>query len=755
MYRREFLKASPLAAAAFVTQPVTTVGQSESPAASLPAGARDYWNDLPNRMVSNIGAARARRKSDIAKVTSSTAAEDRISFIRTKVWESVGGKPDETPLNARTTGVIDREKYCIEKVVFESQPKFYATAHLYLPKSGVRPYPAILAPLGHYPEGKANRSYQTVFQNLARKGFVVLAFDPPGQGERLQYLDAGKTRSLYGPTGEHDRFGWPALLIGSSTTQFEVWDGIRGLDYLISRPEIDRERIGCCGHSGGGTQTMFLCALEPRIKAAVVVEGHTENVAGADYEPPGAYADAEQNLIGGLKIPLDRGDLLAAFAPKPLRICYSPIDNGSTYSPHYVQGTLEICEELESFYAVYGARDRIALFSSTLPHDYDYFQRRATYEWFSKWLLNGQGDVEEVAFEDAPKQTLWCTTTGQVLTSLGGRHAFQVNHDRIHAMRAQANGSRPDRERIQADLRELLNLPVGPKSVRAFSLSSQNFNNITIEEIEYESEPGIRVPGWFLKPSAGSSKLPVVLITADEGRNGLFDRWPLIERATHAGIAICSIDLRTNGATRPRLPSTGPLFYGSEMNLAYSLVNLSLGSPILGQQTRDLISGVDFLIARNDVDPARVAVSGTGISGLACMAGAALDQRVSSLLLSHTLSDFESVVASEDYDLPLSAVVFGILRKLDLPELCASLAPRPVWLLNTVGPSGNVLTLSDIRESYQGAIRAYDHDKQGEKLCLCVEPDPADDVTLAWMQKVLKRSDPAEVRQTQPLTFSS
>ena len=102
-----------------------------------------------------------------------------------------------------------------------------------------RPFPGILAPLGHAAEGKAYPSYQTVFQNLARKGFAVLAFDPPGQGERLQYIKSGTNQSLYGPTGEHDRFGWPALLIGSTTTQFEVWDGIRALDYLLSRPEID------------------------------------------------------------------------------------------------------------------------------------------------------------------------------------------------------------------------------------------------------------------------------------------------------------------------------------------------------------------------------------------------------------------------------------------------------------------------------------------------------------------------------------
>ena len=686
MDRRKFLKTSPLAAAAFATGPAITAGQGESAATTNPAGIRDYWNDLPTRMASKMARAREQRKSDLAKLTSSAAAEDRISFIRTKVWECIGGKPDSTPLNATITGVIDRDEYRIEKVIFESQPKFYVTAHLYLPKSGGRPSPAILAPLGHTPNGKLYRSYQTLFQNLARKGFAVLAFDPPGQGERVQYLNPEGNRSLYGPTGEHDRFGWPALLIGSSTTQFEVMDGIRGLDYLVSRPEIDREKIGCCGHSGGGTQTMFLCALEPRIKAAVVVEGNTENLAGADYEAPGAYADAEQNIINSLKIPLDRGDLLAAFAPKPLRICYSPIDNGTTYSSHYVRGTHEIFEELESLYGVYGAKDQVALFRSTLPHDYDYFHRHATYEWFNKWLLNGQGDAEEIAFTDAPEETLWCTTTGQVLTSLGGRQAFQVNYDRLLAERAQSKGSRLDKEQVRTVLRNILNLPIGTefRFVR-IHYPAKTYNNITIEEFEYESEPGIRVPGWFLKPSSSPSKLPVVLMVEDGGKDGLFSRWPFIERVASVGIAMCSIDLRTSGATRPRCPSSGHLFFENGVELAYALVNLSLGSPIVAQQTLDLLCGVEFLSARHDVDASRIAVFGSGISGIPCMAGAALDQRISSLLLNRTLADFESVVASKDYDLPLSAVAFGILRKMDLPRaLCqfgtaARLAREPSW----------------------------------------------------------------------------
>lgn len=734
--RREFLQASSMALPAFAADSRGALAQRESTPVAPSTRQRDYWNDLPGRMITQMNAARAKRKSDLTKLNSTDAMEERIRLVRARVWELIGGRPDNTPLNARTTGTIERDTYRIEKVIFESQPEFYVTANLYLPKSAHNGLPAILAPLGHTAEGKAYKSYQIAFQNLARKGFVVFAWDPVGQGERLQYIQPGTNVSLYGPTGEHDRFGWPALLVGSSTTQFEIWDGIRALDYLLSRPEVDSQRIGCCGHSGGGTQTMFLCALEPRITAAVVVEGHTENLAGADYEPPGAYADAEQNLIGGLKEHLDRGDLLGAFTPKPLLICYTPVDNGTTYSAHYVQGTEEIADELRSVYTLYNAEQKIGLTSSPLPHDFDYFQRRSAYAWFDKWLRNATGDAEEIAFDNAPESALWCTSTGQVLTSIGGRAAFQVNYDRLRAIRAQNDAPR-SKDQIQTALRKILDIPASAASVRGTSLPGKTYGDVIVEDVEYESEPGIRVPAWFITPSATGSAFPVVLMTEDRGKDGLFEHWPLVQRFTSAGFAIFSIDLRTNGATKPRFPSAGPLFYGHGVELAYSLVNLSLGSPIIGQQTWDLLRGLAYLEGRRDVDRSRIGVFGTGTSGLPCIAGAVLDPRIRSMMLNRTLLTLDSVVASKDYNLPLSSVAFGILREFDLPELCGAVAPRALWLINPVGPQGEAAPLSAVHQNYTSAVRAYGSANHPDKLCFRVEPDPIDTVVLEWARKTL------------------
>lgn len=734
--RREFLRAGAFGVPAYLSGATIPSRSAQVNASSQNTPGRDFWNDLPDYLTTKVNDARNRRKADLAKIGTRARAEERISFVRGKVWELIGGQLDRTPLNAKVTGVITRRDYRIEKLIFESQPEFYVPAHLYLPKTGNGSFPGILAPLGHTSDGKLFPSYQTLFQNLARKGFAVLTWDPPGQGERVQYLDPATGRSLYGPTGEHDQFGWPALLIGSSTTQFEAWDGIRALDYLLSRPEIDTRRIGCCGHSGGGTQTMYLCALEPRIHVAVVVEGHTENLAGANYQPPGAFADAEQNLIGGLKAGLDRGDLLYAFTPKPLLICYTPIDEGTTYSPHYIRGTHEIFEELQPVYALYDAAEKSGIFSSILPHDYDYFHRRATYEWFSKWLADGKIDTEEVSFEDAPESSLWCTATGQVLTSLGGRSAFEVNWDRLRSEQDHT-AQELSTSQIRSGITSVLGFTLGSGALSPQTLSHRVQRNTVIEEVVFESEPSIRVPGWFLKPASGGSKFPVALIVDENGRDRLFDNFNLVDQLIGAGCAVCAIDVRTTGVMSPRLPSAGPLFYDHSVELAYSLVSLSAGLPIAGQQTSDLLRTLDYLESRPDVDSSRIGLVANGQTGSVAMFGAALDRRARSVFLERTIADFRSVVASEQYSLPLSSFAFGLLPNFDLPQICPVIAPRPVWFVNSVGADGQVLPLSQVQARYDAAMRTYREAGEARNLFFAIEPASTNALLLQWAQTVL------------------
>jgi cephalosporin-C deacetylase-like acetyl esterase len=719
--RRGFIQASSLAIASQLA-PVRLRARNLETAESS-AVTRDYWNDYPNYLTSVINEARTRRKSQLAKIKTRQEAGERISFVRSKVWELIGGPLEKTSLNVQPTGVVERDAYRIEKLIFESQPQFYAPAHLYVPKTGSGPFPTVISPLGHTNEGKLYRSYQLLFQNLARKGFVVFTWDPPGQGERLQNPVRGTNRSHYGPTGEHEQFGWPAFLVGSTTSQFEVWDAVRALDYLETRKEVDMKRIGCCGHSGGGTQAMYLCAVEPRIQATVIVEGHTENVAGAHYEPPGAYADAEQNIVSSLKFGLDRGDLFSSFAPRPLLICYSHMDVGSTYSPHYEQGTREIFQEAKDLYGVFDASDKVALSASNLPHDYDYFHRRATYDWFNKWL-GSHGDNSEAAFDESPTSALFSTSTGQVLTSVGGRTAYQVNFDRLKAIEEKRSSAPLTKEHVRRTLSELLALPAGKESVRGKTLSTSNRGDLVAEEFEFYSAPAVRVPGWFIKPADGGSKLPVVIFVSN-AKNHLFDDLAVLNGVVQKKIAICAIDLRAQGQATPRFPSSGPLFYGHGIEMAYSLVALAAGLPLSGQRTHDILCCLDYLHTRPDVDTSRIGVFGTNAPGIEALYAAALDDRVRSLLLNRTLTDFKSLVATEDYNIKVDAFTFNLLKYFDLPQLASSVAPRPVWLLNPVNPQGEGVSLSGVPSPYAQAGKVR------------VESTPGNSTFLEWVEATL------------------
>ncbi|HVB29419.1 MAG TPA: acetylxylan esterase, partial [Terriglobia bacterium] len=692
--RRKFLKSNmlgltlPLAGAnTFATELQT--GDKPAALSNGSPGERDYWNDWPEYLTVQMNEARARRLAELRALRSEADVRARIDKIRSTVWKLVGGPFEKTPLKPQITGTIDRGAYRVEKVIFESLPEIFVTANLYIPNGRPRPFPGILAPLGHTTNGKAFRNYQYVFQTLARKGYMVLAYDPFGQGERMQYLDPRTGKGLYGPTGEHFEAGRPMLLFGSTFAQYRTWDSIRALDYLLSRPEVDPEKIGCTGQSGGATMTMYLCALEPRIKVAVEVDGNSENLAGPSYAPPGAVADAEQNLVFTLPESIDRGDLLLAFAPKPLLMCYTPIDRGVTYSPTYIEGTKEVYEEVQAAYKLMGAPERVGLFATSLPHDYDFFNRRAAYGWFNRWLGHEDWGTEEAEFDDSPPDALNCTTTGQVLTSLGGRTVVQLSADRLQKlMPANPLGNTPSdtrafRERARGTLQRLLALPARKTPLDSRAVSSHTRKDVHIEEIVLRSEPSIRVTGWFLKPAQGNGPFPTVLQVSEGNKNNAIRETGEMVHLVRKGFAVCSIDLRGLGDSIPRLPATGPVFFGRRnLQEYYAWASFALGKPVLGQRVWDCLRCLDYLESRPDVDRNRIHGFGDRGAAIAILLAAVLDDRLHSLLLDSPVATYRSIVESEAYSLQLPWFLYGVLEHFDLPDLVGSLAPRRCWLLN-------------------------------------------------------------------------
>ena len=185
--------------------------------------------------------------------------------MRSFLLRSLGDLPDRTPLNPKVVGTLTRKGYRVEKVIFESRPNHHVTANLYLPE-GKPPFPGVLLPCGHSDNGKAYEDYQRACILLARNGMAVLCYDPIGQGERFQLLDLEGKPVVRGTT-EHTMAGIGALLVGRQLAGYRIWDGFRALDYLASRPEVDPDRLGCTGNSGGGTLTAYLMALDDRIRS--------------------------------------------------------------------------------------------------------------------------------------------------------------------------------------------------------------------------------------------------------------------------------------------------------------------------------------------------------------------------------------------------------------------------------------------------------------------------------------------------------
>ena len=263
----------------------------------------------------------AARRSAVAAITTRAQAEARQAAVRKKILALIGGLPEKTPLHAKVVGVTQAEGFRIEKVIYDSQPGFPVTALLYLPdaKPGKKAgkLPAIVVAPGHTPTGKmSDFNFASTF---ARNGFAVLSYDPIGQGERLQYPDPAKPGSSLAtrPTGEHGEAGLQPALIGDAVARYFAWDGMRAVDYLESRPEIDSNRIGAFGCSGGGAMTALLGALDSRIKAT----GTACYITSFDTLLPAIGAqDAEQSTPNFIASGLDFPDWVELAAPRPYAI---------------------------------------------------------------------------------------------------------------------------------------------------------------------------------------------------------------------------------------------------------------------------------------------------------------------------------------------------------------------------------------------------------------------------------------------------
>jgi len=609
-------------------------------------------------------------------------AKSYVRDIRLKIQQCFGPWPAKTPLNPRTTGVVERDEYRIEKVIFESRPEFLVTANLYIPKGHKFPRPGVVGSCGHTDNGKAAESYQSFAQGLARLGFVCLIFDPIGQGERRQY-NAEKFQLDVG-VAEHQYAGHQQILAGEFFGAWRAWDGIRALDYLLTREEVDARHIGITGNSGGGTMTTWLCGVENRWTMAAPGCFVTTFRRNLENELP---ADAEQCPPRALALGLDHADFLAAMAPKPVIIIAQEKDYFDA------RGAEEAYRRLKHLYTLLGSPDNIALSISPDYHGYSAPAREAMYHWFLRATehtgqsgQSGQHDkVTEPKLTIEKDETLWCAPRGQV-AELRSRPIYSFTRAASEALRKKRTADIADQE-LRARLVKLLRLEDWQKSSRSDhtpdyrilrELRNRRYPRPYFTTYAVETEPQALALVYRLsderilsRPPRGSER--ATLYVAHHSSDAELRDEPLLAEilAAEQGSAFFTCDVRGIGESRPNIG-------GENTDYFYAAHSLMLDRPYVGRRTYDLLLVLDWLAACGHTN---VHLIGKGWGALPATFAAILSDHVKRVTLKNALTSYSEVAESERYAWPLSSLLPGVLGNFDLPDCYRALRRKDLRMI--------------------------------------------------------------------------
>lgn len=367
-----------------------------------------------------------RAEKEREKITSKEELERYTREKRELFIESIGGIPydKELPLNAKITGVIEEEGLKIEKVIFESRPGVYVTGNLYIPEKRKEPCGAVLFQIGHAAAGKTGAQYQRVARAIASCGLVVFVFEPVGQGERLSYFEPELGINVVGHTiWDHQYAGEQCVLSGDCIARYFIADAMRAVDYLETRPEVDKDKIGATGSSGGGTATCHIMLCDERIKAAAP---GTFVTTRRDYMYAGGAQDSEQIYVGLTEKGFDHHEFLMCFAPKPTMLLIVDYD----FFP--IEGAEEVFDTSRRFYKMYDAEDKLLIEHDKSPHKYTDSLAIKAGEFFARELNGEEVEADRSMLKSIPENKLWCTSCGQIKSAYeDSKFVFDENRERF------------------------------------------------------------------------------------------------------------------------------------------------------------------------------------------------------------------------------------------------------------------------------------------------------------------------------------
>ena len=577
-------------------------------------------------------------------VGSVQAFDERRRALREKMAMRIGGFPVErTPLNATTTGSVERNGYKVEKILFESRPGAYVTGNLYLPAADrfMPPYPAAIELCGHSSQGKGDPNYRRVALLAARCGIAVLVIDPLCQGERRQCEEEKGNN----PTVAHLRLGVNAMLLGHGLAAFEMWDAMRALDYLDSRADIRHDGYGSFGNSGGGTQSVMLSALDDRVKATATscfLSNLREQTAWR------LLADSEQLIFAQLKdglnhaaYPLLGGNPVLMLARRDDMIPFT--------------GTRETFRVLTAVGANLNRSGWYSMCDFPGPHGYCEQSIRATVTFLVERLRGEKADLSGVDCDMGPEpEALSVTPTGQVMDLPGFKSAYSYLHCELDA--AEAGRRKMSAAELSALVRRIADIDEGRVGVKTV-VSEETMGDVRVVKSIFEVKGGYHIPAVELTP-AKITGLPV-LITGDGMRS---ERIADAKERLVAGHPVMLVDIVATG----EIGGTRHHYNNPHDDEETAKMLYLVGSSLVGRRAGEIIVLANDLKARYGKPPLVVAHGRTAVAAAHARA-AAPDAFAGMEVADAPITWAQSVRTRAFFD--YAASVHGALLHYDWPDL--------------------------------------------------------------------------------------
>ncbi len=656
----------------------------------------DASNSLYHHLSSEAFELLKKREDVVSKLNSLSEWQQRQQYIKETLLDIVGPFPEKTPLNAKIERTVKRVGYKIEHIVYESQPGFYVTASMFIPGDIKKrsKLPAIIYCSGHSDLGYRSEVYLHVIANLVKKGFIVFAFDPVGQGERMEYFNPEtKESSIPGANkGEHSYAGSQAFITGSSQARYMIWDGIRAVDYLLSRKEIDPARIGITGRSGGGTQSAYIAAMDDRIYAAAPENYLTNFTRLLQTEGP---QDAEQNMYNCIQRGIDEPDYLLVRAPKPALMITTTRDMFN------IQGSMEAEKEVSRIYKAYGKEGNFTRVEDDAGHASTRKNREAMYAFFQKHL-NNPGNSEDEETLPFSSDEVRVTSIGQKSTSLGGETVYSLNLKETEKLLKAQEASRTN---LTTHIPQVLKMAKKLSGYRepeepgepVFTGRIQK-EGYTIEKYFIRGEGDYVIPYLLMRPDQPNSK--ALLYLDPSGKATVASEESQALWFVKNGFTVLVPDLLGVGETGP------PTVNYNHTYIQKWFASILIGRSIVGVQAGDVVRLVRLL--EDDRDISEVYACSRGEMAPVLLHAAAFYPGIKRIALIEPYSSYRSIVASRFYDMGLMySVVPGALAAYDLPDLAASLAPRKLLIAGITDANGEVNKTEDTNADIDIINKAY------------------------------------------------